>query len=133
MLVLCKMFAISESLRSGFYEIQEIRELSNRGRVVKFPASAHFRPLLPRYLRLLHLYRERGRFVSIVCIVAKIFSLSRPIQRNFRSCAVALFSNFSRTQKRYRQILRYDIILRVYSRKMFSSRKLFDGDIIHVK
>lgn len=42
MLVLCKMFAISESLRSGFYEIQEIRELSNRGRVVKFPASARF-------------------------------------------------------------------------------------------
>lgn len=43
-----------------------------------------FRALLPCYLRSLHLYRERGRFVSIVCIVAKTFSLSRPIQRNFR-------------------------------------------------
>lgn len=41
-----------------------------------------FRALLPCYLRSLHLYRERGRFVSIVCIVAKTFS--RPIQRNFR-------------------------------------------------
>lgn len=101
--------------------------------LLNFLRQRDFRPLLPRYLRLLHLYRERGRFVSIVCIVAKIFSLSRPIQRNFRPCAVALFSNFSRTQKRYRQILRYDIILRVYSRKTFSSRKLFDGDIIHVK
>lgn len=101
------------SLRSGFYGIQE--NCRNVDELLNFLRQRDFRPLLPCYLRLLHLYRECGRFVSIVCIVAKTFSLSRPIQRNFRPCAVALFSNFSQAQKRYWQTLRYDIILRVYA------------------